>query len=61
MKTRFGFHPRITVIGLTGGPSSGKTSLLAIAKQWLEDRGSKVVILSETATEFVMSGFPLFP
>ena len=61
MRSRFGFHQRITVIALTGGPSAGKTSVLAAIKQWLENRGFKVAILAEVATELISVGFPPFP
>lgn len=53
------------VIVFTGGPCGGKSTILPLAKQWLEDHGCTVGILSETATEVIGGGFspmsPLWP
>jgi CYTH domain-containing protein/predicted ATPase len=50
------------VVVLTGGPCGGKSSFLPIAKQWLEDHGYSVGILSEGATEVITGGFsPVSP
>jgi CYTH domain-containing protein/predicted ATPase len=53
-------NPEISVIVLTGGPCGGKSTLLPIAKQWLEDHGYLVAILQEVATEVISSGLPPF-
>lgn len=54
-----------TVVVFTGGPCGGKSTILPLAKQWLEDHGYSVGILSETATEVIGGGFspisPLWP
>ncbi|MES2214234.1 MAG: AAA family ATPase [Patescibacteria group bacterium] len=57
MSTRFGRDPRIIPVVLTGGPCGGKSTILAILKQWLENRGFKVAILLEAATEVITAGF----
>lgn len=49
--------PNFSAIAVEGGPCAGKSTFLAIAKQWLEDRDMRVVILSEVATEFMTAGF----
>ncbi len=47
----------VSYIVLTGGPCAGKSTAIAVARQYLEDRGMKVVVASETATELITSGF----
>lgn len=44
-------------IVLTGGPCAGKTTALALLKQWLEDRGFTVITLWETARTLIEAGF----
>ncbi len=46
----------ITKIVLTGGPCSGKTTLLKEIKKCIEEWGLKVVVISETATELIEGG-----
>ena len=41
---------------ITGGPCSGKTTSLSVLEQYLRDKGYKVVVVPETATEVIMSG-----
>lgn len=41
---------------ITGGPCAGKTSAMAILKEIFEKEGYSVVIIPETATEFICSG-----
>lgn len=43
-------------IVLTGGPCAGKTEILAHLIRILEERGYKVIIVPEMATELIMSG-----
>jgi CYTH domain-containing protein/thymidylate kinase len=47
----------VSVVVFTGGPCAGKSTILPIAKQWLEDRGCQVAVLSESATELITAGF----
>lgn len=49
--------PNFSAIAVEGGPCAGKSTFLAVAKQWLEDHGFRVAILSEVATEFMEAGF----
>ena len=46
----------IKKIVLTGGPGSGKTTVLNKIKQVYEQQGIKVIVVSETATELLNSG-----
>lgn len=46
----------ITVIVITGGPCSGKTTGLARLNRMLSDRGYKVLISPESATKLIMAG-----
>jgi predicted ATPase/CYTH domain-containing protein len=48
--------PDITGVVVTGGPCGGKTTFLARARQWLEDRGCYVVVVGEAAREVLASG-----
>jgi len=41
---------------ITGGPCAGKTTAINIVKQELENKGFKVIVAAETATELVSSG-----
>lgn len=41
---------------ITGGPCAGKTTCLSVLEQYLQDRGFKVVVVPETATELILSG-----
>lgn len=52
--------PSFFAIAVTGGPCSGKTTLMASARQWLENRGWRVIVLAETATELITAGFSPF-
>ena len=47
-------------IVLTGGPCAGKTTALSELKQCLEERGYKVFILEESATELINKGIKPF-
>lgn len=47
-------------IVLTGGPCAGKTTALAVLKECLEERGYKVFIVSESATELINKGIRPF-
>jgi len=51
--------PEITLIGETGGPCSGKTSLTAIAPQKVEDRGRDAYVGKEAATFWIEQGMRL--
>ena len=46
----------IKKIVLTGGPCAGKTTILARLKQELSQKGYRVLIVSESATELINSG-----
>lgn len=47
-------------IVLTGGPCAGKTTALAELKECLEERGYKVFIVEESATELINNGIRPF-
>ncbi len=47
---------RIWRIVFTGGPCGGKTTILSFLQQKLTDLGFTVIIISETATEFITAG-----
>ncbi len=51
----------IPTIVLTGGPCSGKTTVLAHLISWLRDRGYRVYVVPETATLLINGGFPDLP
>lgn len=53
-----GPFPTISLIAVTGGPCAGKSTFMAHARQWLEDRGFSVGVIPEVATEFINGGFP---
>ncbi len=42
---------------LTGGPCAGKTTALSTIEQKLSEKGYKVIIVSECATEMMLAGF----
>lgn len=48
---------QVSVVVITGGPCAGKSTFMAVARQYLEDRGFRVAIQPEVATEFITSGF----
>jgi CYTH domain-containing protein/thymidylate kinase len=48
------------VIVFTGGPCGGKSTIMPIAKQWLENHGYMVAVLVEAATEVISGGFAPF-
>lgn len=41
---------------ITGGPCAGKTTCLSVLDQYLKDKGFKVIIVPETATEVILAG-----
>jgi CYTH domain-containing protein/predicted ATPase len=41
---------------ITGGPGGGKTEIMSHLTQVLEDRGYKVFVVPETATELILNG-----
>ncbi|MCI9177211.1 MAG: AAA family ATPase [Clostridia bacterium] len=41
---------------ITGGPCAGKTTALSVLEQSLTQKGYKVIIVAETATELIKSG-----
>jgi CYTH domain-containing protein/thymidylate kinase len=49
--------PNFAAIAVEGGPCAGKSTFLAVAKQWLEDHGMRVSVLDEVATELMEAGF----
>ena len=46
----------LTQIVITGGPCAGKTTCMSVLEQRLTERGYKVIVASETATEMILSG-----
>ncbi len=46
----------IRMLAITGGPCGGKSTFLAKAHQWLQSRGIRPIVISETATELIKSG-----
>lgn len=46
----------ITKIVITGGPSGGKSTLIKEVSKTLSEYGYRTVIVSETATELILSG-----
>lgn len=47
---------RIQKIVFTGGPCAGKTSAIAYCAELLRDRGFKVLIVPEAASQFAQGG-----
>ena len=47
---------RIWEFVITGGPCAGKTTGLSILEQALTQKGFKVIVVAETATELISSG-----
>lgn len=47
---------RIWQFVITGGPCAGKTTALSVLEQKLTQKGYKVIIVAETATELITSG-----
>lgn len=43
-------------IALSGGPASGKSTSMSKLENWLTERGKKVFIVPETATELIVNG-----
>lgn len=43
-------------IVFTGGPCAGKTTLITMTKKYLEEKGYKVIYVSETATDLIEAG-----
>lgn len=52
----FSTDPRFSAIAITGGPCAGKSTFLAKARQWLENRGLRVAVLAESATDLITGG-----
>lgn len=55
---QYSCDPRLNIIGIDGGPGGGKTTFMARGRQYFEDRGFRVGIRPELATELITSGFP---
>lgn len=51
------YHDKVHMLAITGGPCGGKDTLMAHARQWLEQQGWHVRVLTETATELIQAGF----
>lgn len=47
---------KVHEIVITGGPCAGKTTALSKLDRVFTDRGYKVIIVAETATEVILSG-----
>lgn len=57
----FSIYPEFSAVVLSGGPCGGKTTFLAIAQPWLEDRGCRVAVAPEGASLLMGSNFsPIF-
>lgn len=50
---------KITKIVLTGGPGSGKTTMIEALKSNLKEKGYKVIVVNETARELAEEGIAL--
>ena len=46
----------VAKVVLTGGPCAGKTSALSKIESYFTERGYKVLIVGESATEIIKSG-----
>lgn len=46
---------RVLKIVFTGGPSAGKSTMFKKAKEYLREKGYKVLEIPETATELIES------
>ncbi len=53
------FIPKLPIIVITGGPCGGKSTALAKAHQYLQNRGLYPVVIPEVATEIISAGLPL--
>ena len=53
------FTPKLPIIVITGGPCGGKSTALAKAHQYLQNRGLYPVVIPEVATELILAGLPL--
>ena len=43
-------------IVFTGGPCAGKTTLIEKTEEYLKEKGYKVIVVQETATQLLKSG-----
>ncbi len=50
----------IRKVVLTGGPGSGKTTILNYIKEHFKDSGKKLLVVNETATDMINSGVKCF-
>lgn len=48
---------QILKIAFTGGPNAGKTEIIQMLKPIYEDKGKNVIVIGETSTEIISSGF----
>lgn len=48
---------KIKKIVLTGGPCAGKTEALNVLKKYFKEKGKTVIIIAETSTQIIESGF----
>ena len=46
----------LTQIVITGGPCAGKTTCMSVLEQRLTEKGYKVIVAAESATELILSG-----
>lgn len=51
---------KITTIAVTGGPCAGKSSLLSRIDKTLTEKGYRVLMIPETATELILGGIKPF-
>jgi CYTH domain-containing protein len=57
MSEGFGLDPRFFPIAFTGGDVGGKSTIMPIAKKYLEEQGMRVAIHAEAASEIISAGF----
>ncbi len=47
----------VSKIVFTGGPCAGKTEGIKVVKEYLENKGFLVIVIAETSTQIIESGF----
>ncbi len=49
----------VTIVGVTGGPCAGKSSVLSAGRRRIENSGRAAYVLKETATDLIEAGIKL--
>ncbi len=52
--------PRVSFIAIGGGPCAGKSTMMSVTGQRLEDAGMRVIKIEESATKLINRGFSPF-